>query len=140
MAEHDLIIRGGTVVDGTGAPARTADVAVSNGVVTEVGAVEGSATREIDADGALVAATFNKQVALLTAACGAAPDDEAEEPTETEDTTSEEEEEPTPPKKTKRKAKRPPPSSSSSEAEQQCAPAPPHHYSAIYDNHYAHLR
>ena len=58
MAEHDLIVRGGTVVDGTGAPARTADVAVSNGIVTEVGEVDGSATREIDADGALVAPGF----------------------------------------------------------------------------------
>ena len=58
MAEHDLIIRGGTVVDGTGAPARTADVAVRDGVVTEVGVVDGSATREIDADGALVAPGF----------------------------------------------------------------------------------
>ena len=37
MATHDLVIRGGTVVDGTGAPARTADVAITDGVVTEVG-------------------------------------------------------------------------------------------------------
>ena len=58
MAEHDLIIRGGTVVDGTGAPARTADVAVRDGIVTAVGSVDGSATREIDADGALVAPGF----------------------------------------------------------------------------------
>ena len=58
MAEHELIIRGGTVVDGTGAPARTADVAVSGGVVTDVGTVDGSATREIDAAGALVAPGF----------------------------------------------------------------------------------
>ncbi|MEZ5246779.1 MAG: amidohydrolase family protein [Acidimicrobiales bacterium] len=58
MAEHDLIIRGGTVVDGTGAPARTADVAVRDGIVVAVGEVEGSATREIDADGALVAPGF----------------------------------------------------------------------------------
>jgi N-acyl-D-aspartate/D-glutamate deacylase len=58
MAEHELIIRGGTVVDGTGADARTADVAISDGVVTEVGAVDGSAEREIDADGALVAPGF----------------------------------------------------------------------------------
>ena len=34
---HDLVIRGGTVVDGTGAPARTADVAIDDGVITEVG-------------------------------------------------------------------------------------------------------
>ena len=37
MSDHDLIIRGGTVVDGTGAPARTADVAIDDGVITEVG-------------------------------------------------------------------------------------------------------
>ena len=41
-ASHDLVIRGGTVVDGTGAPARTADVAITDGVVTEVGAVDGT--------------------------------------------------------------------------------------------------
>ncbi len=43
MAEHDLIIRAGTVVDGTGTPGRTADVAIRDGVVTEVGRVDGSA-------------------------------------------------------------------------------------------------
>ncbi len=58
MAEHDLVIRGGAVVDGTGAPQRTADIAISNGVVTEVGTVSGAGTREIDADGALVAPGF----------------------------------------------------------------------------------
>ena len=54
---HDLVIRGGTVVDGTGAPGFTADVAVSNGIVTEIGRV-GAAQREIDADGALVTPGF----------------------------------------------------------------------------------
>ena len=58
MTAHDLVIRGGTVVDGTGAPARTADVAISGGLVTEVGRVDGRATREIDADGALVTPGF----------------------------------------------------------------------------------
>ncbi|NQY57285.1 MAG: amidohydrolase family protein [Ilumatobacteraceae bacterium] len=58
MAEHDLIIRGGTVVDGTGGPRRTADVAVSDGVITEVGRVDGRGTRELDAGGALVAPGF----------------------------------------------------------------------------------
>src|SRR5690242_2953343 len=51
---HDLVIRGGTVVDGTGAPARTADVAISDGVVTEVGKVDGAARETLDADGLLV--------------------------------------------------------------------------------------
>ena len=58
MAEHELVVRGGTVVDGTGAPARTADVAVRDGVVVEVGAVEGRGRREVDADGALVLPGF----------------------------------------------------------------------------------
>jgi len=52
---HDLIIRAGTVVDGTGAPARTADVAVDGGRITAVGALGGEAAmRTIDADGAVV--------------------------------------------------------------------------------------
>ena len=54
MAEHDLIVRGGTVIDGTGAEPRTADVAVTDGVIVEVGRVGERAEREIDADGALV--------------------------------------------------------------------------------------
>ncbi|MGK2948945.1 MAG: N-acyl-D-amino-acid deacylase family protein [Acidimicrobiales bacterium] len=58
MAAHDLVIRGGTVVDGTGAPARTADVAISDGVITEVGQVDGAGRDEIDADGALVTPGF----------------------------------------------------------------------------------
>jgi N-acyl-D-aspartate/D-glutamate deacylase len=55
---HDLVIRGGLVVDGTGSPARTADVAVTDGVITEVGRVDGPAREQIDADGALVTPGF----------------------------------------------------------------------------------
>ncbi len=51
---HDLVIRGGSVVDGTGTPATTADIAVDDGRITAVGRVEGPGTRELDADGALV--------------------------------------------------------------------------------------
>ncbi len=51
---HDLVIRGGRVVDGTGAPARTADIAVDGDLIVEVGAVDGRGRHEIDADGALV--------------------------------------------------------------------------------------
>ena len=58
MTVHDLVIRGGTVVDGTGAPARTADVAVTDGIVTELGRVDGPAHRELDADGLLVTPGF----------------------------------------------------------------------------------
>src|SRR5688500_9171636 len=58
MADHDLVIRGGTVVDGTGGPPRAGDVAVDDGRVTAVGAVEGRGRRELDADGAVVAPGF----------------------------------------------------------------------------------
>jgi N-acyl-D-aspartate/D-glutamate deacylase len=51
---HDLVIRGGSIVDGTGADPVSGDVAVKDGVITEVGGKAGPATREIDADGALV--------------------------------------------------------------------------------------
>ncbi len=54
----DLIIRNATVVDGTGSPPRGGDVAVTDGVITEVGDVTGTAVREIDADGALVTPGF----------------------------------------------------------------------------------
>src|SRR5580692_5745303 len=53
-AMHDLIIKGGTLVDGTGSPGRTADVAVDSGRITAVGTVEGGATRTVEADGLLV--------------------------------------------------------------------------------------
>jgi N-acyl-D-amino-acid deacylase len=55
---HDLVIKGGSVVDGTGAPARTADVAITDGVVTEVGGVDGLAKETLDADGLLVTPGF----------------------------------------------------------------------------------
>lgn len=55
---YDLIVRGGTVVDGTGCAARTADVAVSDGIIVEVGRVSGSARRTVDADGLTVTPGF----------------------------------------------------------------------------------
>ena len=51
---HDLIIKGGTLVDGTGAPKRVADIAVDSGRITDVGQVRGGGQRIIDADGLLV--------------------------------------------------------------------------------------
>lgn len=58
MAEHDVVIRGGTVVDGTGGPMRTADVAVRADRVVEVGRVAGRGRQEVDAAGAIVAPGF----------------------------------------------------------------------------------
>ncbi|MBI2710563.1 MAG: amidohydrolase family protein [Actinobacteria bacterium] len=58
VAEHDLVIRGGSVVDGTGAPARPADVAVRGERIVEVGRVAGAGHREVDAGGALVTPGF----------------------------------------------------------------------------------
>jgi N-acyl-D-amino-acid deacylase len=54
MAEHDVVIKGGTVVDGTGSAPRTADVAIAGGVIAAVG--DGlTGARVVDADGAIVA-------------------------------------------------------------------------------------
>ena len=58
MPTHDLLIRGGTVVDGTGGSPYAADVAVTEGRITAVGKVEGPAQRTVDADGALVTPGF----------------------------------------------------------------------------------
>lgn len=51
---HDLVIRGGTVVDGTGASRVRADVAIDDGSITAVGTDVGSGHRTIDAEGKLV--------------------------------------------------------------------------------------
>lgn len=56
--EFDLIIRNGVIVDGSGKPVFTGDVAVSGGKIAAVGKVEGSAKQEIDADGKLVTPGF----------------------------------------------------------------------------------
>ena len=54
----DLKIVGGRIVDGTGAPAFAADVAVQNGRIAEVGRCAGAATRVIEAEGAMVTPGF----------------------------------------------------------------------------------
>ncbi|MBX9605494.1 MAG: amidohydrolase family protein [Gammaproteobacteria bacterium] len=58
MSTYDILIKNGTVVDGTGAPARHGDVAISDGHIVEVGQVSGSAARVIDAAGRLVTPGF----------------------------------------------------------------------------------
>jgi N-acyl-D-aspartate/D-glutamate deacylase len=56
--EHDVVIRSGTLIDGTGADRRTGDLAIDGGVITAVGAVDGRGREEIDADGAIVTPGF----------------------------------------------------------------------------------
>src|SRR5215218_9740966 len=59
MPELDLLVRGGTVVDGTGLPAYTADVGVRDGRVAAVGRLgDTAAAHTIDADGCVVAPGF----------------------------------------------------------------------------------
>src|SRR3712207_4993488 len=57
-AMHQLVIRGGTVADGTGAPAPTAVVALDGGDVPEAGTVADKGTQEADADGLIVTPGF----------------------------------------------------------------------------------
>ncbi len=51
---HDLVIRGGTLVDGTGAPARSGDLAIDGDRIASAGGNAGAGHREIDASGLLV--------------------------------------------------------------------------------------
>ena len=52
---YDLVIRNGTLIDGSGAPARVCDVAISGQKIVAVGErIEGPAAREVDASGLLV--------------------------------------------------------------------------------------
>ena len=50
----DLVVRDATLVDGTGAPARRADVGVADGRIAAVGTVEDRGSREVDGDGLMV--------------------------------------------------------------------------------------
>ena len=59
MAQFDLVIRGGDVVDGTGAPARRADVAIDGDRIVAVqDRVDGTGRRELDAEGRIVTPGF----------------------------------------------------------------------------------
>ena len=56
---HDLLIRGGTVIDGTKAPRFEADVAISGGRIAAIGRLEGhTADQVLDATGRIVAPGF----------------------------------------------------------------------------------
>ena len=59
MAEYDIIIRGGTVVDGTLTPRYVSDIAIKDGKIAKIGGLNGkSATRVLDAPGLVVAPGF----------------------------------------------------------------------------------
>jgi N-acyl-D-amino-acid deacylase len=55
---HDLVIRSGKIVDGTGAPAFVGDIAIDGDVIASVGGEAGAGHREIDASGLLVTPGF----------------------------------------------------------------------------------
>ncbi|MBU6251572.1 MAG: D-aminoacylase [Alphaproteobacteria bacterium] len=55
---HDLVIRGGTIVDGTGGTPYQGDIAIDNGLITSVGTVDGKGREEIDATGKIVTPGF----------------------------------------------------------------------------------
>ena len=58
MAEFDLVVRGGTIIDGSGGDARAGDVALRDGKIAQVGRVLGAGTEEIDAKGMIVTPGF----------------------------------------------------------------------------------
>ena len=55
---HDLLIKNGRVVDGSGMPAFRGDVGIQNGKIAELGKLSGPAKRTIDAEGRVVAPGF----------------------------------------------------------------------------------
>lgn len=55
MPDYDLLIRAGTIVDGTGMPRYRGDVGIHNGRIAALGHIAGTAQRVIDAEGRIVA-------------------------------------------------------------------------------------
>ncbi|HKA54814.1 MAG TPA: amidohydrolase family protein [Candidatus Binatia bacterium] len=58
MADYDLLVKNGTIVDGLRMPAYKGDIAIRGGKIVAMGNVQGSATRVIDATGSIVAPGF----------------------------------------------------------------------------------
>ena len=56
--DYDLIIKNGTLVDGTGKKPETADIAIKNGLIAAIGTVNGKADQEIDATNLIVTPGF----------------------------------------------------------------------------------
>ena len=58
MSQFDLIVRAGTVFDGTGSESFTADIGIKDGVIREIGRINAKTYQEVDADGAIVTPGF----------------------------------------------------------------------------------
>ena len=58
MPQYDLVVRGGSLADGTGSGTREADVAIKDGKIAAVGKVTAAGSEEIDAKGLLVTPGF----------------------------------------------------------------------------------
>ena len=71
---YDIVIRGGSIVDGTGSEAVPGDVAIKNGLIAAVGKIEGEGTTEIDASGHIVSPGFIDIHTHLDAQIGWDPD------------------------------------------------------------------
>jgi N-acyl-D-amino-acid deacylase len=56
--EHDLIIKNGNIIDGTGSAAYSGDISIKDGVITEIGEINGDAAEIIDAEGMTVSPGF----------------------------------------------------------------------------------
>ena len=73
MSETDLVVRGATVVDGSGLPPYTADVAVRAGTITQVGRVDERGEVELDADGGVLAPGSSTSTRTTTRNCTGSP-------------------------------------------------------------------
>jgi N-acyl-D-amino-acid deacylase len=58
MSDYDLVIRGGTIIDGLRTPRFRGDIAIKAGRIASIGRVQGTASRAIDADGLMVVPGF----------------------------------------------------------------------------------
>ncbi|MDZ4866676.1 MAG: D-aminoacylase [Alphaproteobacteria bacterium] len=74
MATHDIVIRGGLVVDGTGAKPFEGDVAITGEKIAAMGRIDGNGRREIDAKGCVVSPGFVDLHTHLDAQIGWDPD------------------------------------------------------------------